>query len=330
MTMTTQSTSTGHSAKTLALVDSTHSLHAELTMPVLTYLVAHLAEPVMVVDMAGKIMFINALAANLLGSTETELTQQFWCDFLVEHQRDEYRALFDRNHACPLSRDGSIHHLAKETTFINRQGQIKHIELSVSFLPGKEPQLLMIMHDLSHHKAEYQKLHKLASTDALTDLANRRYFDETLHQYWHECTAKMRPISVVIIDIDYFKVFNDQFGHIQGDDCLRKVAKAIQSVVPTETGMGLAARYGGEEFALILPNHNMQMALAVARRVQERVNNLRFTDQGLPDYVSVSVSQGIASELNGQYRTSLAMLCAADTALYRAKSDGRDRINTSC
>jgi diguanylate cyclase (GGDEF)-like protein len=134
--------------------------------------------------------------------------------------------------------------------------------------------------------------------------------------------------GVVIIDIDFFKHFNDRYGHIQGDACLRKVAGAIVQAMPVDAK--LAARYGGEEFALILPHHNEIMALQVAREVQQAVRQLQFTDAGLPATLSVSVSQGIATEINGQYRTSMALLCAADTALYRAKADGRDCINASC
>jgi len=92
----------------------------------------------------------------------------------------------------------------------------------------------------------------------------------------------------------------------------------------------LAARYGGEEFALILPNYNEIKALNVARALQQAIRLLQFTDTGLPSSVGITVSQGIASEINGQFRTSTALLCAADTALYRAKADGRDCINASC
>jgi diguanylate cyclase (GGDEF)-like protein len=204
----------------------------------------------------------------------------------------------------------------------------KDIELSVSFLPEPEARLVLVMRDLSRFNAEFEQLRAQATTDSLTGLANRRGFDEQLHTQWQQCTDERRPLSVVIIDIDYFKQFNDSYGHIQGDACLRKVAAAILQAMPMDAK--LAARYGGEEFALILPNHNEISALKVAREVQQAVRQLQFRDAGLPPATSVSVSQGVATEFSGQYRTSMALLCAADTALYRAKSAGRDCINASC
>lgn len=289
--------------------------------------IQHLTEPVILVNANGFIRSCNQRSAELLDCPQASLKGQDWRNFLTEHHQARYDSLLSHDVQLGTNCGHPVQHPAQETTLICTSGKAKDIELSISYIPSHEPVFVMVMHDLTHHKAENLKLRKLAATDSLTQLANRRYFDEMLQQHWEECTAKLRPISVVIIDVDYFKVFNDQFGHIQGDECLRKIAKVIANIVPIE--IGLAARYGGEEFALILPNHNAKMALTIAQKIQQGINDIRFADQGLRDYVSVSASQGIASEVNGQFRTSLAMVCAADTALYRAKADGRDRINTS-
>lgn len=307
-------------SSTLAL-----SLFDDKQMGTLRLLIEHLAEAVLVVSTDGKIEFANAKAAQLLEGAKAGLPGIHWQKFLAR----PFQAIYEEMVNSHLSNKLPVHHEPKEMTLVDTKGISKYVELSISYLPTATPRFVLIMRDLSQHKAECEKLRKLATTDCLTQLANRRYFDEALHMHWEECRGKNRPISVVIIDVDHFKIFNDQFGHVQGDECLRKIAQAISDVVPNETGIGLAARYGGEEFALILPNYNAQMARVVAGMVQRNINNLSFTDQGLPEHVSVSVSQGIAGEINGQFRTSLAMLCAADTALYRAKSDGRDRINTS-
>lgn len=285
--------------------------------------ILHLSEAIFIIDANGIIKHGNEKAAQILACDQSVMLNKNWLSFLPEHIQTQYMSLFPVKNTTT----SPLQHSPKEISLINANGEIKEVELSISYLPSTEPLFVIALHDMTQHKVEYSKLRKLASTDCLTSLANRRYFDEMLQYYWDECSNKLRPLSVIIIDIDYFKVFNDQFGHIQGDECLRKIAKAIAQVVPSE--LGLAARYGGEEFALILPYHNAKMAMEVAKQIQDKINALRFTDQGLRNYVSISASQGIASEINGQYRTSLAMLCAADTALYRAKADGRDRINTS-
>ena len=287
-------------------------------------LIEYLSEAVLVVNSSGSIVCINSKAAQFLGHTQGALRGHCWPDFLVKRYQLSYQNMVDMGRRGLLSQ---LHNLA-EMAIICANGDVKDIELSLSYLPSDDPLLVVVIRDLSSYKAEFYKLHMLASTDPLTALANRRHFDERLQHYWEECCRNQSAVSVLIIDVDYFKQFNDQYGHLQGDECLRRIAAAISLAVPR--GQGLAARYGGEEFALILPNHNEIRALQVAREVQHAVRQLQFTDAGLPTTLSVSVSQGIATEINGQYRTSMALLCAADTALYRAKSDGRDCINASC
>jgi diguanylate cyclase (GGDEF)-like protein len=286
--------------------------------------IQYLAEAVLVLSIDGVIECANAKAALLLNCVGGPLIGRSLPDFLLSRCRQQYDGLVK----IVSKRILSLQTGPTEMTLRCADGVIKDVELSVSFLPEPEPRLVLVMRDLTHYKAEYNKLRELAATDALTGLANRRAFDEQLQQHWQKCTETRRPLSVVIIDIDFFKQFNDRYGHIQGDACLRKVACAIMQAMPLDAK--LAARYGGEEFALILPHHNEAKALKVARAVQQAVRDIRFTESGLGTSASVSVSQGVATEINGQYRTSTALLCAADTALYRAKSEGRDCINASC
>ena len=129
-----------------------------------------------------------------------------------------------------------------------------------------------------------------------------------------------------MIDVDHFKKFNDTYGHIKGDKCLQKIAKMLLQCIPSREC--LAARYGGEEFAIILPRCDIKTATVVANHIQQQIAQMSFTDIGLPPEVKITVSQGIASENNNQYRTYEALLYAADTALYRAKTEGRNKIST--
>ncbi len=287
-------------------------------------LIEYLSEAVLVVNFSGSIVCINNKAAQFLGHTQGALRGHCWPDFLVKRYQLSYQNMVDMGRRGLLSQQ----HNLVEMAIISASGDVKDIELSMSYLPSDDPLLVIVMRDLTSHKAECYKLHMLACTDPLTALANRRHFDEMLQKYWDECSKTQSPVSVLIVDVDYFKQFNDQYGHIQGDECLRRIAAAISLALPR--GQGLAARYGGEEFALVLPYHDESMTKAVALKVQHYVRQLNFCEQGLPEDLCVSVSQGHASEINGQFRTPFAMLCAADTALYRAKAEGRDCISACC
>ena len=286
--------------------------------------IQYLAEAVLIISPDGVIESANAKAALLLNCMGQPLIGQQWSEFLVGRCKQQYHVLVAMVTKQVLSLQAGPSEMAVRCL----DGGIKDVELSISFLPEPQTRIVLILRDLTRYKAECEQLRILAATDVLTGLTNRRGFNEQLAKQWQICTAKKRPLSVIIIDIDYFKQFNDSYGHIQGDACLKKVANAIVQAMPVDPK--LAARYGGEEFALILPNYNEIMAIKIAREVQEAIQLLQFTDLGLPCTVQVTVSQGVAVETNGQFRSSTALICAADTALYRAKADGRDCISTSC
>ncbi|QQX79624.1 GGDEF domain-containing protein [Shewanella sp. KX20019] len=296
----------------------------------LKMLVSLLMEAVVIVDEHGTIQLINEHAIDLLladaleadePTTSPTLIGQQWQTYLMEPQKTLYQKMIieSRTGARPLN------HAPAETTLRLANDACKDVEVSITHFALSTPLFAIVIRDLTKYRAEYKQLHQWASTDCLTKLANRRVFDAELQNHWQSCTDKNRPVSVLIIDIDHFKSFNDKYGHILGDYCLQKIAKAIESSLPDLDCT--AARYGGEEFAIILPNSNASQVAQTARLIQKNINDLSYIDIGLDASVSVSVSQGHASEINGQFRTSTALLCAADTALYRAKADGRNRIN---
>lgn len=288
----------------------------------------YMSEAIFVVNSNGVFEMINPLAAQLFGAPREALIGQQWCDFLGHQHKDEYLSLFvswKKRHELPSN------HGPKEVVIHRADSLLLDVDLSLSCLPasqtGCENLFIGVMHNLTTHKAEYHELKRQARTDRLTGLANRHEFDEMLQTSWNDSINGHQPLGLVIIDVDYFKLFNDRYGHVNGDRCLQKIAQVVEKALPSR--QCLAARYGGEEFALILPNCNARTAELTAKRVQAAINQLSFTDLGLHPSVRVSVSQGIAVEVLGQYRTPTALVCAADTALYRAKSDGRNRINLS-
>jgi diguanylate cyclase (GGDEF)-like protein/PAS domain S-box-containing protein len=296
--------------------------------PLLHSIIEHMVEPMFLVNKHGIIEAINPEGAKLFGAPKITLIGQKLSQYFCSDARNEYEGLFQ---GWRETLETQLNHGPKEVLLKRSDGTDLDVDLSLSCIPksahNDESVFIGVMHNLSSHKAEYKELRRLARTDCLTQLANRHAFDEVLQRSWNECAKHGMPLSLVIIDVDYFKQFNDAHGHVQGDECLKRIAQVIQAALPSRHC--LAARYGGEEFALILPGCNAHIAGATARRIQQQINKLSFTVQGLDASVSVSVSQGIACERNGQFRTPIALLCAADTALYRAKSDGRDRINLS-
>ncbi len=168
------------------------------------------------------------------------------------------------------------------------------------------------------------KLQKLANSDGLTKVANRRYFDEYLLREWRRMMREKLYLSLILCDIDYFKLYNDNYGHQLGDQCLQKVAKEMELAVKRPGD--LVARYGGEEFAIILPNTNHEGAIYVAEKMMEKIKNAQLPHPKslVSDYVTLSV--GLVTTIP-MGETSIEMLInAADIALYEAKSAGRNQM----
>ena len=167
-----------------------------------------------------------------------------------------------------------------------------------------------------------QKLERLSAIDGLTGIANRRQFDEALNRLWRRALRESSPISLIMIDIDHFKSYNDTYGHLAGDDCLRVVAQALSQTV--KRPFDLVSRYGGEEFAVILPDTNREGAMLMAHEMRRRVEALAVP-RGQPDQNDhVTVSAGVASLIPSGEPSSL--IAAADACLYQAKRSGRNRV----
>jgi diguanylate cyclase (GGDEF)-like protein len=167
-----------------------------------------------------------------------------------------------------------------------------------------------------------QQLETLTITDPLTGLANRRRFAETLTTEWNRALRTCTPIGLAMIDIDYFKSYNDRYGHPAGDHCLCRVATALAgSVRDTD----LAARYGGEEFSFILPNTDYTLALLVAERAQAAVYALKVPHED-NSAGFVTISAGVSGMAPSTSKTPSQLIDLADAALYDAKHEGRNRV----
>jgi len=166
-----------------------------------------------------------------------------------------------------------------------------------------------------------QELQKLATSDSLTQVANRRRFDEYLEQELQRMVREKNSLSLILCDIDFFKAYNDTYGHQAGDDCLRQVARAVSRTVNRSTD--LVARYGGEEFAVILPNTGVEGAVHVAEKVCSAVKALEIAHGNSQASKCLTLSLGVASTVP-RFASSAMLIYAADEALYQAKAQGRN------
>jgi len=191
--------------------------------------------------------------------------------------------------------------------------------------------LIGFMFDITERKAAedkivklQQELENLSYRDPLTGIANRRMFDRILDVEWSKARAGGEPLSLITLDIDFFKQYNDSYGHPQGDLCLKQVAGLLDDTAARTRD--LCARMGGEEFMLLLPATNEEAAHAIARRFVRLLSRAAIPHRNSRVEDVLTVSMGVATIVPGAHDTPGAFLDLADTRLYQAKTDGRNRI----
>lgn len=198
-------------------------------------------------------------------------------------------------------------------------------QLEISLLSQLATQAAIAIHQgelYSQLEKANQELQQLSVRDGLTQVANRRRFDRYLAQEWQSSMLLQSFLSLILCDVDFFKAFNDSYGHLAGDSCLQEIAKAISNAI--ERPADLVARYGGEEFAVILPNTRREDAIGLAEKIRQQVKNLAIP-HGRSNYQYVTLSLGIACCIPNPKSSVKNLIAAADTALYKAKQEGRDR-----
>ncbi|MBE9099015.1 diguanylate cyclase domain-containing protein [Vacuolonema iberomarrocanum] len=234
-----------------------------------------------------------------------------------------------------LERELSAMHRALETqqlqvyeqeNFVG--GRFQYEEVRV--IPSGDDEALFLVRDISDRRRVERelrlanlRLEQLAQTDSLTGVANRRHFEDRLQQAWDSLLIEQHPLSLLLFDVDFFKRYNDTYGHQTGDECLIRLTEVAQQVIRQPAD--LIARYGGEEFIIILPYADMQEAAQVAERLCDAVRQLKIPHNasGVSEYVTISV--GVSSVIPSPSLTSDLLIRQADDALYTAKQQGRDR-----
>lgn len=173
-------------------------------------------------------------------------------------------------------------------------------------------------------KADRDQLALTACTDILTGIPNRRHFETVVQNEWNRALRYSKPLNLIMLDVDFFKQYNDQYGHAAGDECLKAVANCAREVLRRADDM--VARWGGEEFVCLLSGLTLQQAIDLAEQMLSRIRELGIAHCGSAVADHVTVSLGLAMMDLDQHKTWQALLEQADQALYRAKHQGRDRL----
>ncbi|MBP1314361.1 diguanylate cyclase [Herbaspirillum huttiense F1] len=294
-------------------------LGAELAL----YSIDAVSDMIIWLDEDGFYVFVNKAATEFLGYTSQELSQLRVCD--IDPDFDEVRW---KDHWKELEIKQSV---CLETTNRNKSGQIIPIEVNASLVQFEGKKFnCSIVRNISERKrteasllALNKQIYLLSITDDLTQIANRRYFDEVFKRELQRALEQNIPFSLVLIDVDYFKAFNDLYGHIQGDHCLKRVAATISALIQSTNE--LAARYGGEEFVCILPGMSPNNVLIFGERLRQAIQDLAIPHNG-SSFGTITVSIGVSTlEIDSNISTE-NLLFEADQHLYRAKANGRNRV----
>lgn len=283
---------------------------------------------ILTMSLDGQILSANPAAERLLGYTQAHL-QEDGIGMLAEPQeRGALLSFLLEDTSDALHAHGS---LIREFHLVHHGGRELIVQFSASQVRGGQQRLVVaVLLDLTERQQfenELQlanaQLRRLSTTDALTELANRRLLMQRLEQEWHRSQRALSALSLMVIDVDHFKLFNDHYGHQAGDACLRRVASALRDSVNRNTD--LVARYGGEEFVLLLPQTEIEGAKAVAQRCHEVLEAAAIEHALSPLSEHVTISIGVVSGQPPRGSSASQWLTRADLALYQAKAQGRNR-----
>jgi len=181
--------------------------------------------------------------------------------------------------------------------------------------------------DITERKLAEQQVMELATIDSLTDIFNRRHFNNFLRDEWHRNSRLSQPISLILLDVDSFKAYNDNYGHSMGDECLRRIGATLKDFVKRPGD--LVARYGGEEFAIVLGNTDAAIAEKMAEDILLSIQDLKIPHAFSKTSDVVTASAGVATAFPSRENTKNQLIESADLALYAAKETGRNRVSVN-
>jgi len=298
-------------------------------------LMQHLVVPTFVLDAECNVLIWNKACERLTGVPAAEVigTREHWrafyesprpclADLVAQGRMAEVEALYV-THDDPSGLAFGVH--AENWCVMPCLGTELYLAIDAGPIYDGDGKLLAVietLRDMTDHRRAQTALEQLATRDGLTGIANRRTFDEKLGNEWKRERRDMRALSLLMIDVDHFKRYNDTYGHQAGDHCLQQIANVLERVVfrPGD----LVARYGGEEFAVILAATDANGAGIVANRILEHVAGLAIPHSG-GEGGRVTLSIGVCTSIPEPHLTREGLISCADGALYKAKHAGRNR-----
>ncbi len=212
----------------------------------------------------------------------------------------------------------------KKQELLARVRSVLKLKHEMDSRKAREKELLEVTHQLEEANRTLQRYSYL---DGLTEVSNRRYFDDTLEKEWKRAMRCQEAISLIMIDIDFFKLYNDYYGHQGGDDCLKMVAKTLADTI--KRSVDFVARYGGEEFAAVLPNTDLPGATTVAQNMQDAIAKCNIKHENSKIGKLLTISMGVATLVPQKGSDCSRLIKLADDALYQAKDQGRDCIKVA-
>ncbi|MEG1051103.1 MAG: diguanylate cyclase [Janthinobacterium sp.] len=286
-------------------------------------IVNNMAEGLLIIEADGRIQYTNPACDQYLGFRENELAGRFIGELLSPLVTQEYLDYFAMYAANP---EKAHNHGTREVAIRHRNGEALSMDLTLTPMYLRQPLYIGLLHDITHHKQSEDALQRAAYLDPLTKIANRRHFDSFLEKEWQRA-VRGGTLSLVVLDVDHFKLYNDSLGHPAGDTCLQQVAQAIASHA-CRSG-DLAARYGGEEFVLLFADTDADSALSLAEAIRAHIEQLQLPHprSGTSPWITVSI--GVATIRPHQLDQREALFVAADRALYEAKEAGRNQVRVT-
>ncbi|MEG2964383.1 MAG: diguanylate cyclase, partial [Janthinobacterium sp.] len=273
-------------------------------------IVNNMAEGLLIIEADGRIQYTNPACDQYLGYRENELAGRFIGELLSPLVTQEYLDYFAMHAANP---EKAHNHGTREVAIRHRNGAALSMDLTLTPMYLRQPLYIGLLHDITHHKQSEDALQRAAYLDPLTKIANRRHFDSFLEKEWQRAVRGGGALSLVVLDVDHFKLYNDSLGHPAGDSCLQRVAQAIDAHA-SRSG-DLAARYGGEEFVLLFADTDADSALHLAEAIRASIEALRLPHPRSSTSPWITVSIGVATIRPHQLDDREALFVAADRAL---------------